>query len=40
VHRCKLNAAFGLKQRPAPLYKVIRYILNALDPAAIEVNAG
>jgi hypothetical protein len=40
VHRRKLNTAFGLKQRPAPLYKVIRDILKGLDPAEIEVNGG
>ena len=36
VHRRKLNAAFGLHWRRAPAHTAIRYILQGLDPAAIE----
>jgi len=37
VHRRKLNAAFGLKWRRAPAHTAVRYILQGLDPAAVEV---
>jgi hypothetical protein len=36
VHRHRLNAAFGLKWRRAPAHTAIRYILQGLDPAAVE----
>ena len=36
VHRRRLNATFGLKWRRAPAHTAIRYILEGLDPAAIE----
>jgi len=36
VHRRKLNAAFGLKWRRAPAHTAVRYILQGLDPAAVE----
>ena len=36
VHRRKLNAAFGLNWRRAPAHTAIRYILQGLDPAAVE----
>ena len=36
VNRRKLNAAFGLHWRRAPAHTAIRYILQGLDPAAIE----
>ena len=36
VHRDRLNAAFGLKWRRAPAHTAIRYILQGLDPAAVE----
>ena len=36
VHRCRLNAAFGLKWRRAPAHTAIRYILQGLDPAGVE----
>src|SRR5271154_1847015 len=36
VHRRGLNAAFGLTWRRAPAYTAIRYILQGLDPAAVE----
>ncbi|MGH7211878.1 MAG: ISAs1 family transposase [Acetobacteraceae bacterium] len=36
VHRRRLNAAFGLKWRRAPAHTAIRYILQGLDPAAVE----
>ena len=36
VHRRKLNAAFSLKWRRAPAHTAIRYILQGLDPAAVE----
>ena len=36
VHRCRLNAAFGLKWRRAPAHTAIRYILQGLDPVAVE----
>lgn len=36
VHRERLNAAFGLKWRRAPAHTAIRYILQGLDPAAVE----
>ena len=37
VHRHRLNAACGLKWRRAPAHTAIRYILQGLDPAAVEV---
>lgn len=37
VHRRRLNAAFGLSWRRAPAHTAIRYILQGLDPAAVEV---
>ena len=37
VHRRKLNAAFGLTWRRAPAHTAVRYILQGLDPAAVEV---
>jgi len=37
VHRRKLNATFGLKWRRAPAHTAIRYILQGLDLAAVEV---
>ena len=36
VHRRRLNAAFGLQWRRAPAHTAIRYILQGLDPAAVE----
>ena len=36
VHRHRLNAAFGLKWRRAPAHTAVRYILQGLDPAAVE----
>jgi len=36
VHRRRLNAAFGLAWKKAPAHTAIRYILQALDPAAVE----
>lgn len=36
VHRRRLNAALGLKWRRAPAHTSIRYILQGLDPAAVE----
>ena len=36
VHRRRLNAAFGLHWRRAPAHTAIRYILQGLDPLAIE----
>ena len=36
VHRRRLNAAFGLKWRRAPAHTAIRYILQGLDPVAVE----
>ena len=36
VHRRRLNKAFGLKWRRAPAHTAIRYILQGLDPAAVE----
>lgn len=36
VHRRRLNAAFGLRWRRAPAHTTIRYILQGLDPAAVE----
>jgi hypothetical protein len=36
VHRHKLNAAFGLRWRRAPAHTAIRYILQGLDPVAVE----
>jgi len=37
VHRRRLNAAFGLNWRRAPAHTAVRYILQGLDPAAMEV---
>lgn len=36
VHRRRLNAAFGLTWRRAPAHTAVRYILQGLDPAAVE----
>ena len=36
VHRHSLNAAFGLTWRRAPAHTAIRYILQKLDPKAVE----
>lgn len=36
VHRQSLNAVFGLQWRRAPAHTAIRYILQGLDPAAVE----
>ena len=36
VHRRELNAAFGLAWKRAPAHTAIRYILQGLDPAAVE----
>jgi hypothetical protein len=36
VHRANLNAAFGLHWKRAPAHTAIRYILQGLDPAAVE----
>jgi len=36
VHRVKLNQAFGLTWRRAPAHTAIRYILQGLDPIAVE----
>ena len=36
VHRHRLNAAFGLNWRRAPAHTAVRYILQGLDPAAVE----
>jgi len=38
VHRRRLNAAFGLTWRRAPAHTAIRYILQRLDPAAVEAS--
>ncbi len=37
VHCRRLNAAFGLTWRRAPAHTAVRYILQGLDPAAVEV---
>jgi len=37
VHRRRLNAAFSLKWKRAPAHTAVRYILQGLDPAAVEV---
>ena len=36
VHRSKLNQVFGLTWRRAPAHTAIRYILQGLDPIAVE----
>lgn len=36
VHRLRLNAAFGLAWKKAPAHTAIRYILQGLDPTAVE----
>jgi hypothetical protein len=36
VHRRRLNAAFGLNWKRAPAHTAIRYILQRLDPMAVE----
>jgi hypothetical protein len=36
VHRPRLNAAFGLTWRRAPAHTAIRYILQGLNPVAVE----
>jgi hypothetical protein len=40
VHRRELNAAFRLACRRVPAYTAIRYILQALDPAAAEAASA
>jgi len=37
VHCRRLNAAFSLKWKRAPAHTAVRYILQGLDPAAVEV---
>jgi hypothetical protein len=37
VHRRRLNVAFGLTWKRAPSHTAIRYILQGLDPAGVEV---
>ena len=36
VHRRRLNASFGLHWKRAPAHTAIRYILQGLDPQAVE----
>jgi len=36
VHRRRLNAAFSLNWRRAPAHTAVRYILQGLDPVAVE----
>jgi hypothetical protein len=36
VHRRRLNGAFGLRWKRAPAHTAIRYILQGLDPKAVE----
>jgi DDE_Tnp_1-associated len=36
VHRRRLNTAFGLRWKRAPAHTAIRYILQGLDPKAVE----
>jgi hypothetical protein len=36
VHRQRLNTVFGLTWRRAPAHTAVRYILQGLDPAAVE----
>jgi hypothetical protein len=36
VHRSRLNAVFGLHWKRAPAHTAIRYILQGLDPRAVE----
>ncbi len=38
VHRPRLNAMFGLHWRRAPAHTAIRYILQGLDPTAVEAG--
>ena len=38
VHRRRLNTAFGLKWHRAPAHTAVRYILQGLDPAAVETS--
>ena len=38
VHRRRLNEAFGLAWRRPPAHTAIRYILQRLDPAAVEAS--
>ena len=37
VHRRRLNAAFSLQWKRAPAHTAVRYILQGLDPATVEV---
>jgi len=37
VHRRRLNAVFSLNWKRAPAHTAVRYILQGLDPAAVEV---
>ncbi len=36
MHRQRLNTVFGLTWRRAPAHTAVRYILQGLDPAAVE----
>jgi hypothetical protein len=36
IHRVRLNATFGLSWKRAPAHTAIRYILQGLDPQAVE----
>jgi hypothetical protein len=36
AHRVRLNAAFGLNWKRAPAHTAIRYILQGLNPEAVE----
>jgi hypothetical protein len=36
VHRRRLNVAFGLHWKRAPAHTAVRYILQGLDPVAVE----
>ena len=38
VHRRRLNTACGLKWHRAPAHTAVRYILQGLDPAAVETS--
>ena len=40
VHRRRLNAAFSLNWKRAPAHTAVRYILQGLDPAAVEAAFG
>jgi len=36
AHRVRLNAAFGLRWKRPPAHTAVRYILQGLDPQAVE----